>query len=267
MTTPNPHTTNYTGAAAHETGPSQASDNPYAIWYQLQQHQQSTEYYRQIRACLFANDYIWSLIGCLRALRTDPSAADILEDLHISAIYLIPPTDIWDLLVRLRMQPSWPSCRDGILSQMNQYRHQSYSTASTRSSAASYKSFAHLSSASGRSFLNIPSSSSFIDTVQEGETLPDSSHPARSDTVRHAPIPKTRSGKSSRMAPKGQSFTCPHSPCRGKYAWKRAGDFENHYFVSLSVSQNVHKVALRTWVHGPLLEPRKGCLRHISTIT
>ena len=215
-----------TGTTNFHSGNEPSYDDPLYIWHQLQSCAQYHEYSRQIQALLAAPDRLWSII---HILRTDAEAPDLLEALQISAIYLIPPSEVWDLLVGLRGHLNWQSVCSTVLSQLRETRHRSCRSASSRSSAFSNRSYAGLSYGSARVPSSISSGYSIICPVEEAEEEDRLSHASQQEVPRVSSVGTTMSGKPSKMAPKGFRFYCPHPQCRGKFpGWQRRGDWLNH---------------------------------------
>ena len=208
------------------SGNDQRLDSAYVLWHSLQQHPCFNEYYRQIRACLLCNDLFWC---SYTYLRTNSSAADFLDDLHISLISLIPPHDIFNIILRLRGHPYWPAVHAIIVTKMGKLRHQSFGSTSARSSAFSSTSLERLSSVSATTFSNPTSGHGVFDTIidaTEHKEVKFNTPPY--DTAPRSSIAVTASGKASRRATKGQKFTCPDPRCWGERVFSRVGDFDKH---------------------------------------
>ena len=181
---------------------------------------------RQIRACLLVDDYIWSSFTCLR---TDPKAADFLQELHLSTICFIPPDEIFDIILLMRLHPDWTAVRDIVTANLTQPKHLSMSTASTRSSALSSRSLTRLSSTSARSYATNATGHTFADIAEENMKEEDTKvHPARSETIRGPPPIASNSKKTSRRAPSTDRFVCPYPHHRGNHVFITVGNFERH---------------------------------------
>ena len=157
-----------------------------------------------------------------------------LEALHLSHIYLIPPVDIWESVIKLRSHINWSDVRPIVQSEVNKSKHLSYNSNSTRASELSHRSLAHSSSTSFNSQKNRMSSSS-VNFEQSQHHVSEDSHsrqPTRSDTIRGPSVarPVRKNGQASKKAPRGWKFTCPftdHSQCR-KWTCSREKDFYRH---------------------------------------
>ena len=194
----------------------------------LQQHPLLSDHqcHRQIRACLLVDDYIWSSFTCLR---TDPKAADFIQELHLSTICFIPPAEIFDIIRLMRLHPDWTAVRDIVITNMTQPKHLSISTVSTRSSALSSRSLTRLSSASARSYSTNATGHTFADIAEENVKVEETkAHPARSETMRGLPTIASNSKKTSRRAPSTDRFVCPYQHHRTNYVFITVGNFERH---------------------------------------
>lgn len=189
------------------------------VWNILTSHLQFREFSRQIFAILTADLIVWNLY-C--GLRSSPDGCAFLRDM-LSPLHLIPPHDVFQLIVCLRLKPDFPAMQPIILQEMRSLQHGSQSATSRTGSVSSFDN----SSIYPLSSPNAPvpaDRSPRVADAPNGVPLPQ-----RFNTVIHAPELK-QDGKPRRTAPEGMEFGCPFPQCVGKPGNKRAGDFNRHIF-------------------------------------
>ena len=223
----------YPWSDSHSLQAGSMENNAYNIWNGIQQHYQYNEYRRQIHACIQVHDTAFAHYS---ALRMDPLAAPFTEALSLS-IRLVPPTDLWNHIVRLRLAQNFSAVRNIILAEIERYQtNQCYIPASGRSSGASYRSLAHLSTQSGSSLRSSGVSSTtstglhfgFDEGVSHENPTPSSATSLLGNMNIPDPPPIVASARVQRRAPEGQCFVCPSKECKGKAYFRRQGDWTNH---------------------------------------
>jgi hypothetical protein len=213
-------------AAQHHIVCQVYDQDAYALWNSLRRQAKFSGCRQEIYACIKAPTDVFTWFY---DLRTDPRARDLANALHMS-IQFVPPIEIWDIIVQIRRHPKWSSIRNLILSEMAKANASSLQPqVSMRSSDGSQYSRTPLSIVSTNSTRTsgISSSTGFT-PIEEHQEL-GSVH--RSDKMlpelpegpaTHAPA------KGYRKAPTGHRFACPLRQCKGRWAFKRVGDYQNH---------------------------------------